>query len=566
MLRAPKPLFMVLALLCALASSSSAREPGEIFTRAAPATVVIVARGGGGVSIGSGVIIEGSGGVITNKHVIANALAGGRIVGFLFDPTEKRSDEGFDEYLEHHADRALPMKVQRLSATSDLALLSLPALPAGRRYQSVEIGDTDKLHIGDDVFAIGAPQGLTWSLSPGIVSALRKSSIQTSAPINSGNSGGPLLDRSGRLVGINTYIRREGQGLSFALPVEMIAELTRGAPPSPPVASAPRVPAAASKPPATSPSAPSPAPSPASAPSPAPAPAIEAAPGPEVTAAPDSAPDATPASPSASGPWAPGKYMQQAIRTVVTNAVSASEGSGYGFDDDFSVLASFLKIGAEVSIVRKLRAGQSYAFIGGGDGDASDVDIYLSDGAGNVIAADRDDDASPLVKFKAPADGLYKLTLRLERGAQDSFCAVVTLRTGGFSVPLENLSTVIDRMVQQGALVHRKVDGASFHSAPNSWSLYGAVLRPKTRITVDNVKLEERRHVVFAVADGMAKDLDLRLERAGGEPLAEDKDDDATPIVAARTTGSDCRLILSNMDSDGPSLAMMSVLDVVDDK
>lgn len=157
------------------------------------------------VSMGSGVIVESSGIVITNQHVI---VGGDTIRVQLSD------------------NREFEAKLVGGDADFDLAVLkfevkgSLPYLP---------IGNDDSILIGETVIAIGNPYGLDHTVTTGVVSALGRTLqtgealyndvVQTDASINPGNSGGPLLDIHGRLIGINTAIHRDAQGIGFAIPI-----------------------------------------------------------------------------------------------------------------------------------------------------------------------------------------------------------------------------------------------------------------------------------------------------------------------------------------------------------
>src|SRR3984957_20262270 len=162
-------------------------------------------------SLGSGVIVDGSGLVVTNNHVIENA---DQIKVALADKREFDAD--------------LVLK----DARSDLAVLRIKG---GReRFTPVDFGDSDALQVGDLVLAIGNPFGVGQTVTHGIVSAVARTQvgitdyqffIQTDAAINPGNSGGALVDTSGRLVGINTAIfSRSGgsQGIGFAIPANMV--------------------------------------------------------------------------------------------------------------------------------------------------------------------------------------------------------------------------------------------------------------------------------------------------------------------------------------------------------
>ncbi|HTX24689.1 MAG TPA: trypsin-like peptidase domain-containing protein [Steroidobacteraceae bacterium] len=160
-------------------------------------------------SLGSGVIIDSEGHIVTNHHVIQNAdairvqLADGRTA----DATIVGRDPDTDLAVLH------------------IDLKNLPVMPLGR---------SDQLRVGDVVLAIGDPLGLSQTVTHGIVSATSRQQlgvatledfIQTDAPINVGNSGGALVDSNGELIGINTAIIAKNlgvEGIGFAIPVNMV--------------------------------------------------------------------------------------------------------------------------------------------------------------------------------------------------------------------------------------------------------------------------------------------------------------------------------------------------------
>lgn len=157
------------------------------------------------VSTGSGVIVEGSGIVVTNQHVIV----------------------GGDSIRVQLADnREFEAKLVGGDSDFDLAVLQLVT---EETLPYVPIGNDDSILIGETVIAIGNPYGLDHTVTTGVVSAVGRTLqtedaiyqdiIQTDASINPGNSGGPLLDIRGRLMGINTAIHREAQGIGFAIPI-----------------------------------------------------------------------------------------------------------------------------------------------------------------------------------------------------------------------------------------------------------------------------------------------------------------------------------------------------------
>ncbi|MBL9003885.1 MAG: trypsin-like peptidase domain-containing protein [Myxococcales bacterium] len=190
----------------------------ELFAKLAPATVLIVIPQRDGFSIGSGAIVDGSGLVVTNAHVVA--ASSGTVQVYMYNPKERTLETSLRDYVKNHS--PLIGRVTKRGKDIDLALVRLPELV--NSYPTIPLGDSDGLRIGQDVVAIGNPHGLTWTFTSGTISAIRKDALQTETPINPGNSGGPLLDMRGQVVGINTFIRKESQGLGFAIPVNAVKE------------------------------------------------------------------------------------------------------------------------------------------------------------------------------------------------------------------------------------------------------------------------------------------------------------------------------------------------------
>ena len=161
-------------------------------------------------SLGSGVIIDKSGLILTNNHVIKDADE--ITVKFSNNQELKGKVVGVDPKTD--------LAVIRVSAKEDLPVAAL--------------GDSDGLRVGEWAIAIGNPFGLDHTLTVGVVSATGRSEvgiaayenfIQTDASINPGNSGGPLLNIRGEVIGINTAIVATGQGIGFAIPVNMVRKV-----------------------------------------------------------------------------------------------------------------------------------------------------------------------------------------------------------------------------------------------------------------------------------------------------------------------------------------------------
>jgi len=162
---------------------------------------------------GSGIVYDQEGHIITNYHVI----------------------EGAEELFVTLPDEStVPAEVVGSDPSNDLAVIRVQADPS--LLQPVPLGESEDLHVGQFVVAIGNPFGLERTLTVGVVSALGRviqspdesfigEIIQTDAAINPGNSGGPLLDLSGRIIGVNTAIFSPSQasaGIGFAVPVDTV--------------------------------------------------------------------------------------------------------------------------------------------------------------------------------------------------------------------------------------------------------------------------------------------------------------------------------------------------------
>ncbi len=188
----------------------------ELFENTAPSVVYIFAQGSGAEGqggAGSGFIWDRAGHAVTNHHVIANARQ-----------IAARLDSG----------EVVAARLVGSAPDYDLAVVRLLDVRSSRR--PIPLGESKSLKVGQSVFAIGNPFGLSRTLTSGIISALDRrlptaanrevaGVIQTDAAINPGNSGGPLVDSAGRLIGVNTAILSESgssAGIGFAVPVDVV--------------------------------------------------------------------------------------------------------------------------------------------------------------------------------------------------------------------------------------------------------------------------------------------------------------------------------------------------------
>ncbi len=183
-----------------------------VIAKVSPSVVQVNVTLQSGAAIGSGVIIDKRGYIVTNNHVVTGAQ---KVEVVLFDGTK------------------VPGTVVGTDATDDLAVIKIN--PPSSNLSVLALADSSKLQVGQDVLAIGNPLGITQTVTNGIVSALNRTvsegngitipnAIQTDAPINPGNSGGALVDMQGNLVGIPTLaaidpeFNTPASGVGFAIP------------------------------------------------------------------------------------------------------------------------------------------------------------------------------------------------------------------------------------------------------------------------------------------------------------------------------------------------------------
>ncbi|RDI68555.1 trypsin-like peptidase domain-containing protein [Nocardia pseudobrasiliensis] len=216
----------------ALQQESSTDKPHGQIAKVAdavlPSVVSIRETVGDNGALGSGVVIDGNGYIVTNNHVISMAAT---------DKTGRAKIQ-----VTFSDGTRAPAKLVGRDPKTDLAVLKVDV----KNLTVIRLGKSGDVQVGDDVLAIGSPLGLQKTVTSGIVSALHRAmvetpeagddsagafdAVQTDAAINHGNSGGALVDSQGRLIGINTAIRSESGGsvgLGFAIPVDLVQHITQ---------------------------------------------------------------------------------------------------------------------------------------------------------------------------------------------------------------------------------------------------------------------------------------------------------------------------------------------------
>ena len=203
------------------ATSTQASSTAEtVYKQVSPGvgtiTAVVNCGRGAGQATGSGIVLDKNGNILTNAHVIAGA-----------QQIQVTFSDG----------RTVNATLVGSNTSADLAVIRVSV--AASTLHPVTLGNSDGVQVGDSVYAIGSPFGLSGSLSQGIISNLKQSGrtsdggnlsglIQTDAAINPGNSGGPLVNAQGEVIGINTSIESpvDGNvGVGFAIPINQVKQV-----------------------------------------------------------------------------------------------------------------------------------------------------------------------------------------------------------------------------------------------------------------------------------------------------------------------------------------------------
>jgi S1-C subfamily serine protease len=206
-------------------------DPQAIYRRSSPGVVTVISEfagsanplspQGGGAGLGSGFVVSSKGEIATNAHVVTNG-EGADI---------RRARHVYVQFDDHNQ---VPATIVGADPNSDVALIRVD--PAGLTLRPLPLGASAALVVGAPVVAIGSPFGEPESLSVGVVSGLDRTidsltnfqisgAIQTDAAINRGNSGGPLVDAHGAVIGINSQIQSTtggGEGVGFAVPIDAV--------------------------------------------------------------------------------------------------------------------------------------------------------------------------------------------------------------------------------------------------------------------------------------------------------------------------------------------------------
>jgi len=197
-------------------STSLSATAESIYAQVSPSVVTITSVVGNGQAIGSGIVLDSKGDILTNAHVIAGAR---------------------QIQVTLSTGQSVPATLVGSNSAGDLAVIRI-SVPASSLHPAT-LGNSSGVQVGDTVYAIGSPFGLSGTLTEGIVSNLNQGGavstganlsglIQTDAAINPGNSGGPLVNTAGQVIGVNNSIESPvngNVGVGFAIPINQVRQL-----------------------------------------------------------------------------------------------------------------------------------------------------------------------------------------------------------------------------------------------------------------------------------------------------------------------------------------------------
>lgn len=260
--------------------------------------------------------------------------------------------------------------------------------------------------------------------------------------------------------------------------------------------------------------------------------------------------------------WAPGVYMQQALNNVFEKASLMNALSEFSWSEGLCLTGGILDVGNLLALEVELEEGEAYTFVGGGDEDVRDLDMYIVDRNEQVIASDVEDDDTPIPDFVAPYSGRYSVRLQLVAGdAPTSFVALSLLQKKGFTLLEDAYQQTSDKFFAAGGSVNSVSTGVKWHDARNQWCVFGVLLESKSDWTIENMFLDSADHYLFASAGDKVTNVDLKLSDGNQQLIAEDEDEDAYPILETTTSSNALyELRIKNVKSSERALILVGIV------
>jgi hypothetical protein len=278
------------------------------------------------------------------------------------------------------------------------------------------------------------------------------------------------------------------------------------------------------------------------------------------------------AAPAAAQGKASGTYLKEAFNRVTDNAALGGKIGGYGYIDGPSIVAAWIKEKGKVTFTLTLEANVDYLFLGAGDLDARDVDLKILNDRGETVAEDTRTAADAVVTFTPKVTGPYTMELILfeSKNKMPCVCAATILRKGGANLSLKNLDEAVGNFVNALAAMDNELMNTAkkrleLHKKDGQWAMFGAVLAEGKDADVFNLSLGNGSRYFCATGDSRVQDVDLfLLNNDGTQTIKSDIRVDRDASFAHQLTGGLHRLRVHNHKSNGPSVCVMGVFDIVD--
>src|SRR5690606_25950766 len=232
--------------------------------------------------------------------------------------------------------------------------------------------------------------------------------------------------------------------------------------------------------------------------------------------------------------WRPGSFMAAALERLLIVASRVNMTTNFGFDDQGStVVAGFLRHGRPQYFTRPLEAGKVYAIFGAGSTEAN-IDLFVYDSAGNLVASDTELDGNPTVAFSPAVTDNYRVELSVVNQAEE-FGALAVMAEGGLRIEAPILQHVFQRLLDSGQFASARVQQAGFPNGlvfhENDWAVQGVVLYPGEAIRQRGIDLDATSTVFSAVAHDESFNIDLEVSDVNSGQIWADKEPDGNPLV-----------------------------------
>lgn len=259
--------------------------------------------------------------------------------------------------------------------------------------------------------------------------------------------------------------------------------------------------------------------------------------------------------------WSPGEYLRQATDNVFEKSSLMNALSEFSFSEELFLAGAVLEVGATIALDIELKEDQAYTFIGGGDEDIADLDLYIVDKDGEIVASDTEDDDTPIPDFTASYTGRFSIRLQLVSGqAASSFVSLSILSTTGQSITEEAFGQISDAFYSKGLSIHQMTTGVKWHDVNNQWCLMAANLSGGQSWDFDNLHLGEGQHYFYAINDKSNNGIDLMLKNRNGKAVGIDRQLNDFPILEIKSSPSEQYFLSVDNKSANRSFIMIGIL------